>query len=45
MTCLTLQARPFWVDVYNFDKKRYENLPLVTEQVSREERMLKRQKT
>ena len=37
-------SRPFWLDVYNFDKKRYEKLPLVEEQVSREERMLKRQR-
>ena len=37
-------ARPFWVDVYNFDRKRYEALPLLEEQQSREERMAKRHK-
>ena len=37
-------ARPFWVDVYNFDKKRYENLPPCHEFKSRAERMLERQR-
>ena len=34
-------ARPFWLDVYNFDTKRYQPLPEATH-VSREERMSKR---
>ena len=37
-------ARPFWLDIYNFDRKRYSSLPLCEEQCSREERMQKRQK-
>jgi hypothetical protein len=37
-------ARPFWVDVDNFDKARYENLPACKEFMSREERLLKRQR-
>ena len=36
-------ARPFWVDVYNFDSKRYTQLPEV-EVLSREERMQKRKR-
>ena len=34
-------ARPFWLDVYNFDTKRYQQLPEV-KHFSREERMNKR---
>ena len=37
-------ARPFWVDVYNFDRKRYSSLPMCAERGTREERMAKRQK-
>ena len=37
-------ARPFWVDVYNFDRKRYTSLPQCEEHGTREERMAKRQK-
>lgn len=37
-------ARPFWLDIFNFDKKRYANLPHVEERGGREERMQKRQK-
>ena len=37
-------ARPFWYDVYNFDRKRYGSLPVVEERGTREERMQKRQK-
>ena len=36
-------AKPFWVDVYNFDSKRYTQLPEV-EVLSREERMQKRKR-
>ena len=36
-------ARPFFVDVYNFDSKRYSSLPEVTA-MSREERMQKRKR-
>ena len=35
-------ARPFWVDVYNFDKKRYAKLPELEDRGTREERMAKR---
>ena len=38
-------ARPFWLDVYNFDKKRYTNLPEVAMPKSRAERLQKRQKS
>jgi ectoine hydroxylase-related dioxygenase (phytanoyl-CoA dioxygenase family) len=38
-------ARPFWVDVYNFDRKRYSSLPMVEQRGSRDERMQKRQKS
>ncbi|EOD07328.1 hypothetical protein EMIHUDRAFT_350957 [Emiliania huxleyi CCMP1516] len=34
-------AKPFWLDVYNFDRKRYKNLPAA----SRAERTEKRQRT
>ena len=37
-------ARPFWLDVYNFDSKRYPELP-ECKKMSREERMGKRQRT
>ena len=37
-------ARPFWMDVYNFDKKRYQSLPKCEERGTREERMAKRQR-
>jgi len=38
-------AKPFWLDVYNFDRKRYKNLPPVAKQASRAERTEKRQRT
>ena len=28
-------AKPFWLDVYNFDRKRYKNLPAVAKQARR----------
>ena len=37
-------ARPFWLDIYNFDRKRYSSLPYVEERGDREERMAKRLK-
>ena len=37
-------ARPFWLDVYNFDRKRYASLPTVVDRGTREERMAKRMK-
>jgi len=37
-------AKPFWLDVYNFDRKRYSPLPEVELHASREERREKRQK-
>ncbi|KAL3928127.1 MAG: hypothetical protein SGPRY_002525 [Prymnesium sp.] len=38
-------ARPFFFDVYNFDRKRYSRLPMVEDRGSREDRMQKRQST
>ena len=37
-------ARPFFLDVYNFDSKRYQPLPEVMHHASREERMQKRKR-
>lgn len=37
-------AKPFWLDVYNFDRKRYASLPEVAMHASRAERRQKRQK-
>ena len=37
-------ARPFWLDIYNFDKKRYNPLPKVAEKLDRGDRMQKRQR-
>lgn len=37
-------ARPFWLDIYNFDRKRYTSLPHVEERGDRNERMAKRAK-
>ena len=34
-------GRPWWVDVHNFDKKRYQNLPQVSAKMTREERAAK----
>ena len=36
--------QPFWVDVYNFDKKRYTSLPQCEDRGTRDERMAKRQR-
>jgi hypothetical protein len=38
-------ARPFWLDIHNFDKKRYKPLPEVAAHASRSERAQKRQRT
>ena len=38
-------ARPFYFDVYNFDRKRYSNLPMCEDRGSRDDRMQKRQRT
>ena len=35
-------ARPFWLDIHNFDRKRYTSLPQVEDRGSRDERMQKR---
>jgi hypothetical protein len=35
-------AKPWWLDVYNFDKQRYQPLPHVEQRLSREERASKR---
>ena len=37
-------SKPFFSDVYNFDKKRYQNLPQVSAKMTREERAAKRVK-
>ena len=44
LPCRRRYARPFWVDVYNFDRKRYTSLPVCEDRGTREERMQKRQK-
>lgn len=36
-------ARPFFFDVYNFDRKRYAHLTMVEDHGSREERMRSRE--
>ena len=38
-------GRPYFLDVYNFDKKRYASLPLCEDRGSRSDRMQKRQRT
>ena len=35
-------AKPWWVDVYNFDRRRYQPLPHVEHKRSREERASQR---
>ena len=38
-------AKPFFLDVYNFDRRRYKSLPVVEQHATREERRKKRQKS
>lgn len=37
-------SRPFFLDVYNFDQKRYSELPSLEQRASRAERVQKRQR-